>query len=33
MMACQKMLTAIAAALNEKTNLSNTDLVAIMSAK
>ena len=31
MMACQKSLTAIAAALNEKTNLSGADLAAIMS--
>jgi hypothetical protein len=33
MMACQKQLAAIAAALNEKTNLSNADLVAILSGK
>ena len=31
MMACQKSLTAIVAALNEKTNLSGADLAAIMS--
>jgi hypothetical protein len=33
MMACQKSLTAIAAALSEKTNLSGADLAAIMSGK
>jgi hypothetical protein len=33
MMACQKSLTAIVAALNEKTNLSGDDLAAIMSGK
>ena len=33
MMACQKSLTAIVAALNEKTNLSGADLAAIMSGK
>lgn len=33
MMACQKQLAAIAAALNEKTNLSYADLVGILSGK
>ena len=33
MMACQKSLTAIVAALNEKTNLSGADLAAIMNGK
>ena len=33
MIACQKSLTAIVAALNEKTNLSGADLAAIMSGK
>jgi hypothetical protein len=33
MMACQKSLTAIVAALSEKTNLSGADLAAIMSGK